>query len=83
MKTIHQGIKGGNKKTIQSGYCAIIMSELFTPESAIRVDASKGEGKTYQKRDEPLINIVANDETIFNGTFTKLTELLTTKKNQP
>lgn len=74
-----QGIKGGNVKNHHNeGYCSLNIDTLNSMFDGyfIEVDAFKGQGKTYKRREQCDIRIYKCGKLIFSGTFLELCEKL-------
>ncbi|HMY43560.1 MAG TPA: hypothetical protein PLC61_07240 [Chitinophagales bacterium] len=69
------GVKGGKPKASKQGRVHIETLD----ENVIIVDSYKGQGDTYQERNEEEIIIIFSDETQWKGTFKQLNEQLSRK----
>lgn len=69
-----QGIRGGNLTGYKKkGAIAIDIDRLG---NSIELDAYQGQGPTYQKREDTLINIKSLNGFEWSGTFNQLIEKL-------
>ena len=69
-----QSALGGEPKFKDNfGFVAILMGHSL---DFISVDNFEGQGSTYKKREQQLINIVQNGERLFQGTKYELYQLL-------
>ena len=68
-----QNRRGGNPQFKDNlGYVTTFIDD----DNKIVVDNYKGQGETYEQRNEPQVTIFAKGKAVFNGTFEELEKQL-------
>jgi hypothetical protein len=74
----NQGIKGGDAKIFNVGCTTVFVTDRGQTRNdlVIDIDAFKGSGSSYHRREKTLINVTFEDKILFMGTIEELVEKL-------